>query len=639
MTSQPNIRVQDNAYEDTADVSVPLTGTFGNHEHMPTSLNDISLGDVETKFDVDADSDPARAARGTWASEFDFILACVGFAVGLGNIWRFPYLCYKNGGGAFLVPYLLVLFTCGIPIFLIELGLGQYMRRGFVDVWRICPAFQGLGGCIFLCLAYLNIYYIVILAWDIYYFIMSFQSVLPWAHCDNEWNTPRCAVRKPSMDDIFTSNVTNSSVTTATTSVNVTYGSLSLPYTDPVTEFWERKVLHISSGIDEPGYVVGELAGCLFLAWVLVYLCVWRGVRWSGKIVYFTALFPYVILTCLVIRGVTLEGAVDGLKFYFYPDFSRLGDPQVWVDGCTQIMFSYALGFGVLLTLGSYNQFHNNFYRKCLIVSGINTFTSLFGGIAVFSVLGFMAREHNTTVADVAESGPGLVFIAYPKAITQMPLSQFWSALFFFMILLVGIDSQFVAVEAIVTVVLDRWPTLYRMKGRMVTTAVYCLLSFLIGLSMVTQGGMYVFQLLDYYSVSGVVLFWICFWQTIVISWVIGAEKFSELGEMMLGHPIPRVFVYCWKFVTPLVTMSIFLFILVTFTPLTYNKTYVYSQGWQMFGLCLALSSVICLPIGFIYKMAKAQGSIKQRWKYLTTPILEVDRVPKHWQTEEYRLS
>ncbi|XP_060551553.1 sodium- and chloride-dependent taurine transporter-like [Ruditapes philippinarum] len=292
--------------------------------------------------------------------------------------------------------------------------------------------------------------------------------------------------------------------------------------------FRRRKVLHISVGIEQPGEIIWELALSSLVVWTLCYFCIFRGVRVSGKVVYFTALFPYVILIILFIRGVTLDGAGDGIYFYLRPDFSRLKDPQVWVDGGTQIFYSYVLATGVVTTLGGYNKFNNNFYRDSFIIASVNSCTSFFGGFAVFSVLGFMAKEQNVTVGEVAKSGPGLVFIAYPKAITEMPLSPLWAILFFFMIILVGFDSQFVDLEAFVAPVIDAFPGyLYKKRNRMIFTAVYCIVTYLLGLSMLTEGGMYVFQMFDYYSASGLVLLWICFFESIVVSWAFGMLKTS----------------------------------------------------------------------------------------------------------------
>lgn len=296
--------------------------------------------------------------------------------------------------------------------------------------------------------------------------------------------------------------------------------------------------------------------------------------------------------------------------------------PQVWIDAGTQIFFSYAIGLGALTALGSYNRFHNNCYRDAYILAVINSSTSFFAGFVVFSVLGFMASEQGVDISKVAESGPGLAFIAYPKAVTLMPLSPLWATLFFFMLLVLGLDSQFVGVEGFITGILDLFPQ----PGagslrREITAALCCLVCCLIDLSMVTQGGMYVFQLFDNYSASGITLLWQAFWECVVIAWVYGADRFMDDVARMIGYrPLPLM-KWCWAVVTPLVCVGIFLFHVVNYKPLTYNKTYVYPWWGDAIGWVLALSSMLCIPCTVIYKLLRCKGSLRERWQLLTTPI------------------
>lgn len=335
--------------------------------------------------------------RETWTRQMDFIMSCVGFAVGLGNVWRFPYLCYKNGGGVFLIPYVLFIFLGGIPIFFLEIALGQFMKAGSINVWNIAPLFKGLGFASMVIVFFCNTYYIMVLAWGFYYLIKSFNSTLPWSTCDNPWNSENCI-------EIFRHSDCHNGTIGNSTFGNMTCEELANGRS-PIIEFWENKVLNISDGLDQPGVINWEMVLCLMAVWVMVYFCVWKGVKSTGKIVYVTATFPYVVLIILLVRGVTLPGAYDGIMYYVKPDWSKLGEAQVWIDAGTQIFFSYAIGLGALTALGSYNRFNNDCYKDAFVLAFINSGTSFFSGFVVFSILGFMASEQGVDISKVAESG------------------------------------------------------------------------------------------------------------------------------------------------------------------------------------------------------------------------------------------
>ncbi|XP_072022160.1 sodium- and chloride-dependent taurine transporter-like [Amphiura filiformis] len=483
--------------------------------------------------------------RDHWVGRLDFMFSLIGFSVGLGNVWRFPYLCYKNGGGAFLIPYFICLVVGGIPVLLLELGLGQFMSQGGITCWNILPGWRGIGIASIIVIWWLNCYYNVILAWDVYYIGLSFAKQLPWSHCNNDYNTDMClepewvygntnatnlqlcGTNQSDMEglkqvclngtlknlrigiasiiviwwlncyynvilawDVYyiglsfakqlpwshcnndyntdmclepewvygNTNATNLQLCGTNQSdmeglkqvcLNGTLKNLS-DFTPAVDEFWERKLLkvHLSSGIDDMGSIHWQLTISLFIAWIIVFFIICKGVKTSGKIVCFTAVFPYVIMTCILIRAVTLENAVDGIRFYLRPDISRILDDQVWLDAATQIFYSYSIGIGTMMCLSSYNKKNHNFLRDGLLFACINSGTSVYSGFVIFAVLGFMAGQQNVGVGEVAKGGPGLAFIAYPEAVAQMPLPQLWAVLFFIMILLLGIDSQVLTILA-----------------------------------------------------------------------------------------------------------------------------------------------------------------------------------------------
>ncbi|KAI4888135.1 hypothetical protein NFI96_013844, partial [Prochilodus magdalenae] len=529
--------------------------------------------------------------RGQWASKAEFLLAVAGQIIGLGNVWRFPYLCYKNGGGVFFVPYLLFLVLCGIPLFLLETALGQYTSLGGVSAWRsICPLFGGLGYASQVMILHGCVYYIIILAWALFYLGSSFQSELPWAHCNNTWNTETCAVFE-------VGNVSG----------------LPLNATSPVMEFWEREVLNVSEGVGELGSVHWRLALCLLAVWVVCYFCVWKGVKSTGKVVYLTATFPYAMLLILLVRGVTLPGAVEGIIYYLKPNYMRLTDPQVWMDAGTQVFFSYGICLGSLTALGSYNKYNNDCYRDTFLLCLLNSGTSFTAGFAIFSVLGFMAQEQGVHISEVAQSGPGLAFIVFPRAVSMMPLPQLWAVCFFLMIIMLGLDTQFVSLEALMTSLTDLYPAVIRRgRRRELLLLLVCVICFLVGLVMVTPGGLYVFQIYDHFSCSGASLLLLSIFQSVAIGWVYGPDRFSNNIKSMIGYSPPSTFKLCWRYLTPAVGTGTFVFSLVHWSPLKLGKGVV-APAWAMaLGWLLALSSVSLLPLWAIYALMNTNGTFIQ---------------------------
>ncbi|XP_072026675.1 sodium- and chloride-dependent taurine transporter-like [Amphiura filiformis] len=553
--------------------------------------------------------------RGHWVGRLDFIFSLIGLSVGLGNVWRFPYLCYKNGGGAFLIPYLICLAVGGIPVLLLELGLGQFTSQGGITCWNILHGWQGIGIAGIIVLSWLNCYYNVILAWAIYYIGLSFAKPLPWSHCNNEFNTEKCLEPEwiygnANSTSLETCDVNQTGKELKQVCLNGTLTNLS-DFTPAVEEFWERKILqvHLSSGIDDVGTINWQLMISLIVAWIIVFLIICKGVKSSGKVVYFTATFPYVIITIILIRAVTLENAFEGIRFYMRPDISRLLDGQVWLDAATQIFFSYSIGHGAMLSLSSYNKNKNNCIRDGLLFACVNSGTSLYSGFVIFAILGFMAGQQNVGVGEVAKGGPGLAFIAYPEAVAQMPLPQLWAVLFFITILLLGIDSQFCQCEGFITAIADTWPRVFR-KGhrREIFVAIYCFVSCCIGMSMITHGGIYLMQLFDYYSASGTALLWIAFFEVMAITYFYGGNRFIGNLKLMLtidtNYPkiwriLEKYLQICWFVLTPVSIAVMFIFSLITHERLTYQG-YVYPWWGYGIGWFMALSSMVMIPLFFV---------------------------------------
>uniref|UniRef100_A0A8C5AKH2 Transporter n=1 Tax=Gadus morhua TaxID=8049 RepID=A0A8C5AKH2_GADMO len=531
-------------------------------------------------------------ARGKWANKTEYLLVVAGNVVGLGNVWRFPYLCYKNGGGAFLVPYTMLAVLCGLPLFLMESAIGQYTQEGAVTCWRkLCPLAQGIGYGQLIIKLY-DFVYIVIQAWALLYLIFSFSAQLPWAHCGNSWNTENCVDLQYSQSNVTVGNFTNT--------------------TSAATEFWERRALSISGGIGELGSVRWDLALCLLACWTFCYFSIWKGVRSSGKVVYFTAVFPYVMLLVLLIRGVTLPGAWEGIKYYLYPDLKQVAVLEVWVEAGSQIFFSYSLASGTLTVLGSYNEIHNNCYNG----------TSFVAGFVVFSVLGFMAERQGVPVDMVVDSGPGLAFIAYPQATALMPLPQFWTICFFLMLILLSVDTHFVTVECFITSVSDLFPKHFRRSGRSeIFVLLICIASYLIQLPLASEGGIYIFQLIDFYACNRTCVDIMAVCQCLVLGWIFGAERFYNIIEEMTGTRPCFYFKLCWKYFIPVLTMGSFIVYMLNYKQMEISAAYVYPYWAHVLGWVMSMSSILMVPLFAVVQICLGTGPLRQRLSVLCQPV------------------
>ncbi|GFG33307.1 hypothetical protein Cfor_09972, partial [Coptotermes formosanus] len=561
--------------------------------------------------------------RGNWTGRFDFLLSLLGYSVGLGNVWRFPYLCYNNGGGAFLIPFTVMLVIAGLPLMFMELSFGQYANLGPVAIYkRFCPLFRGLGYGMVIVSAIVMLYYNLIIAWTIFYMFASFNSVLPWQKCE-EWSTVHCYSYEEA-DKCTARNGTYYrqhcySATEAAVG-NITHHAEHAIRRPPAEEYFSRRVLGLSSGIEETGEIRLSMALCLLLAWIIVFLCLCKGVQSSGKVVYFTALFPYVVLVILFVRGVSLPGASTGILFYLTPDWHRLTNAQVWGDAAVQIFFALSPAWGGLITLASYNKFTNNCYQDSLIVAISNILTSFFAGFVIFSVIGFLAHELQVEVKNVVDQGAGLAFIVYPEVVARLPVSPLWSLLFFVMLLTLGLDSQFALMETVTTAILDRFPNLRDYKIWVVL--IVAVFGYFGGLIFTTNSGMYWLQLVDKYAANWSVLL-IAIAECILISWVYGANRFLRDIQDMIGQK-SRLWMFFWTWMWKIITPAALLFILffnwVEYAPVKYGD-YEYPIWADAVGWVIGVFPV-CVIIGMgVYKISAApEGPLSERVRLLCQP-------------------
>ena len=421
--------------------------------------------------------------RDRWDSRTGFVLAAVGSAVGLGNVWRFPYICYKNGGGAFLIPYFVALLTAGIPLLILEYALGHRMqagapksfqdvsqKSGYVGWWAV---FAGFG---------IVTYYAVIMAWCFAYLIYS---------------------------------------------LNLAWGA-------DAEHFFLNTFLQRSSG---PG-VIGSIRWPVLLGlaatWISILLIIHKGVKSVGKVVLVTVPLPVLLLVIMVIRGVTLPGAAEGLRYYLTPNFEALADPNVWLAAYGQIFFTLTIGFGVMIAYASYLPKKSDISNNAFITGLVNCGTSFLAGFAVFSTLGYLANVTGKGVEDVVSSGLSLAFITYPTMIRLLPFAApIFGIIFFLMLLTLGIDSAFSLVEAAVAAGQDRWKV-----SRKAINLFTCGIAFVLGLIFCTKAGLYWLDIVDHFINNfGLVL--IGLFECLAIGYVFGAKKMRDyinsVSEIKLG--------------------------------------------------------------------------------------------------------
>ncbi|CAF3615158.1 unnamed protein product [Rotaria socialis] len=436
-----------------------------------------------------------------WDNPLEFIFSLISNSVGLGNVWRFPYLAAKSGGGlysillsytiyrficyigAFLIPYFILYFLIGAPIYYLELALGQFSSRGPATAFLLAKGWQGVGFAMIINSVLCMLYYNVIISWALFYFISSFRTNLLWKKCGYWWNDARCFV--PGADSSsFRVNGTTYNCTEPQFLNRTEYLCEQINATDRVTateQFFFQLLLNKSNKFEDFGRPRAYPAVSLLLAWIIVGACIIRGVKSSGKVAYFTAIFPYIVLLVLIIQSSLLNGAIQGIKYYVIPRWELVAKFETWQAAASQVFFSLGLSFGSLMAYSASNKFNNNFFRQMCIVVSCDCFTGVFAGFAVFATIGYLSTELKESVSKYADaSGPGLAFITYPEAIAHMPASSLFSILFFLMLLALGLGSQFALTDVPITSILELFP---RFKSqRELTVIITCVVSFLISL-------------------------------------------------------------------------------------------------------------------------------------------------------------
>ena len=474
------------------------------------------------------------AGRENWSSRRAFILAAIGSAIGLGNIWRFPFKCYENGGGAFLIAYIIAMITAGIPLLIMELSLGHRFKLAApLSFRKIGKKFEWVGwwavfvGFVIVC------YYAVVMAWGLNYSVFSFTQA--WGE-----NTK----------DFF-------------------YGNF-LGLTD--------SPFHLG-GIQIPILIA------LIVGWILIVGAVWKGAKTVSKVVYVTVFLPWLLLIVFVIRGVTLPGSIEGITYYLQPHFKELLNPSVWIAAYGQIFYSLSVGFGIMIAYASFLPKDAEIINSSIIITLSNCSTSFIGGFAVFGSLGYYAHISGQAVENVLSGGPGLAFITYPTIINNLPFARIFGIIFFLMLLTLAIDSAFSLLEAVSSSIRDKFG--WGIKRSNITVA---LVGSILGLIFTTGAGLFWLDIVDkwieFFGLCAVVLI-----ECIVLGWFFKLDKLREYANSYSEIKIGKFWNYLIKFILPIIIFA--LIVLETIKLISkgyenYPNAALLIAGWGV---------VICLPI------------------------------------------
>lgn len=439
--------------------------------------------------------------RPQWKTHIGFLFAAIGSAIGLGNIWRFPYLCYENGGGAFLIPYFIALIVVGIPLMILEIGLGHKMRgsapasfAGISKKWE----WLGWWQVIFVMFG-IVLYYSVVIAWCLNYFVFSFN--LAWG---------------------------------------------SQPQSFFFDSFLMRNVNPFQLG-DFRAPIVCSLFFVWFLNWFIVFKGVQKGLEKANKI--FMPLL-FFLTAIIVVWSVRLPGAKEGIAQYLTPVWSHLKEPKVWMDAFGQIFFTLSLSFGIMIAYASYLPRKSQIVRDSCLIGFINCFFSVFAGLGVFSILGYMAHTQGGDFQGF--EAIGLAFIAYPKAISTLPyFSSLFGIIFFGTLVIAGLSSAISIIEAFTSAIIDKFH-----YPRKIVVSVLAVLGFFGSIIFTTQGGLSWLDVVDHFILHyGLVV--TAIFECILIGWIYKAKVLRNHVNHYSVWRLTRLWDFSVRFTVPIILGAI----------------------------------------------------------------------------------
>ncbi|OOE01511.1 sodium-dependent transporter [Anoxybacillus kestanbolensis] len=480
--------------------------------------------------------------RQQWGTRAGFILAAAGSAIGLGNIWRFPAVAYENGGGAFFFPYLFALLTAGIPILILEFTLGhKYRGSAPLTFARLSKGTEWIGWWQVLISFVISTYYSVVIAWAMSYTYFAFTS---------KWG-------------------------------------------EDTGGFLFGEYLKLAETPGTFGGIVPAVLIPLVLVWVINLAVLYKGVRKGIELANKIFLPTLVVLFfIIVVRAVTLEGAVEGLNAFFKPNWDQIMNGKVWVAAYSQIFFSLSIAFAIMITYSSYLPKKSDITNNAFITGFANSGFELLAGIGVFGVLGFLAHQQGVAVSEVVKGGVGLAFVVFPQIINQFPaFNEFFGVLFFLSLTLAGLSSLISISETYVAAFQEKFG-ISRAKAVLGGGG----LAALIALVFATNGGLYFLDVVDYFINNfGVALVGLI--EVIVIAWVL-----KQLNALQThANSVSDIMVGAWwkvslSVITPIVLGYMMFDNIKTNVKENYggyDTLFVVKYGWTIAALVIVLGFVL----------------------------------------------
>lgn len=443
--------------------------------------------------------------RDKWKSRKGFIFASIGAAVGLGNLWRFPFQAYKNGGGAFFLPYIIAILTCAIPLMIMEYAYGRKIKGGSIKAFSyLNKKFEIIGWIQVIVPIVVMMFYCIIISISFIFMIFSLIhafGIYQWM--DNPGK----------IMDMATGNAQNA--------------------------------FDFSSGISI--YLLVSVLIIWFINWAIVKKGVSNGIEKISNI--FTPML-LVLIIIFMFNSLRLEGSVIGLNELFTPDFKSLLNPNIWVSAYAQVFFSTTLAVGVMIAYGSYLDEKTDIINNAFITVLANSSFDIISGITVFSTLGYLVNKSGIQF-DSFGSGAGIAFIAFPTAISTMTNFPFIQGvigfLFFTCLFIAGISSSISMFESFETAAMDKFNI-----SRQKLTSILSIIGFIGSMLFATRAGFnFILDIVDMH-VSNYVIATLGLVEVIIISYFYGTEKLRDEANRYSDFKIGKYWDYLLKYFTPI---------------------------------------------------------------------------------------